>query len=105
VGRVTRRHTRFALRDVTFAGVALPGATVDAWEDDSGRAQWSARLVTRIRIAAEEGELAGHTADGRLVTGPVVVADRDASSGRPAEALIEFHGSGELIVREPEATT
>ncbi len=99
---VARRHTRFALRDVTFAGVHLPGATIDAWEDASGRKQWSARLVTRLAIAVESGELAGHTADGRVVTGQVVVADRQVASGGRAEALIEFHGSGELFVREPE---
>jgi hypothetical protein len=97
---MARRHTRFALRGVTFEGVDLPGATIDAWEDDAGFAQWSARVVTRLRISAEAGNLAGETADGRVFSGPVVVADRQVTAGGRTETLIEFHGAGELTVRD-----
>jgi hypothetical protein len=58
---VARRHQCFALRDVRFAGVHLPGATMDCWEDDEGRAHWSARVVMRLGLVLDEGELAGRT--------------------------------------------
>jgi hypothetical protein len=60
VGR-PNRHQRFALRDVRFAGVHLPGATMDCWEDEEGRAHWSARVVMRLGLVLDEGELAGRT--------------------------------------------
>ncbi|HVL53865.1 MAG TPA: hypothetical protein VM344_06350 [Vitreimonas sp.] len=99
---MTRRHRRFALRDVKFAGIDVPDATVDVWEDESGRAQWSARIVTRHPLAVEAGELAGHTADGRMMTGQVVIGARQMGPGGRRETLVEFHGSGELQVAEPE---
>jgi hypothetical protein len=95
-GIVARRHRRFALTDVTFAGGSLPGATMDCWEDDSGHAQWSARVVTRTGPILDEGELAGKTADGRLLSGHVLVADRQIGAGGRRETLVEFHGSGDL---------
>jgi hypothetical protein len=93
---MARRHSRFALTDVTFAGVSLPGATMDCWEDSAGNAQWSARVVTRTGPILDEGELAGRTADGRLISGHVVVADRQVGAGGRRETLVEFHGSGSL---------
>jgi hypothetical protein len=95
-GSVAPRHQRFALRDVTFEGVALPGATMDCWEDDGGHAQWSARVVTRTGPAVDEGELAGKTADGRILSGHVLIADRQVGPGGRREMLIVFHGSGLL---------
>ena len=101
---MARRHIRFALRDVTFAGIKLPGATMDSWEDDSGRAQWSARVVARSDVIPDDGELTGRTADGRLVTGHAIVGDRQLGEGGRRETLIEFHGDGELsVVVEPPA--
>jgi hypothetical protein len=93
---VAKRHLRFALSEVTFAGVSLPGATMDCWEDDTGHAQWSARVVTRTGPILDEGELAGKTADGRLLSGHVLVADRQVGAGGRRETLVEFHGSGDL---------
>jgi hypothetical protein len=93
---MAKRHLRFALRDVTFAGASLPGATVDCWEDAAGRTQWSARVVTRTGPILDEGELAGMTADGRALSGHVTVADRQIGAGGRRETLIEFHGSGDL---------
>jgi hypothetical protein len=96
VGVVPTNHVRFALRDVTFGGVALPGATVDCWDDGDGHARWSARIVTRVGPAIEEGELTGRTADGRALSGHAVVADRQVGAGGRRETLVELHGSGDL---------
>ena len=70
---MTTNHVRFALRDVTFGGVNLPGATVDCWD-----------------------ELTGRTADGRSLSGHAVVADRQVGAGGRRETLVELHGSGDL---------
>jgi hypothetical protein len=93
---VAKRHRRFALLDVTFAGASMPSATIDCWEDDTGHAQWAARVVTRTGPALDEGELAGHTADGRTITGHALVAGRQVGAGGRRETLVEFHGSGDL---------
>ena len=95
-GVVTSRHRRFALLDVTFGGVSLPGATVDCWDDSEGHSQWSARIVTRVGPALDEGELTGRTADGRSLSGYAVVADRQVGAGGRRETLVELHGSGDL---------
>jgi hypothetical protein len=93
---VTTRHLRFAIHDVTFGGVSLPGATVDCWDDDRGSSRWSARIVTRVGPAIDEGELTGRMADGRELSGHAVVADRQVGAGGRRETLVELHGSGEL---------
>jgi hypothetical protein len=87
---------RFAIHDVTFGGVGLPGATIDCWDDASGASRWSARIVTRACPAIDEGELAGRTADGRTLRGHAILADRQVGAGSRRETLIELHGSGEL---------
>jgi hypothetical protein len=97
-GGVTRRHYRFALQDVMFAGTKLPGATIDRWEDDRGDAQWSARVVARLTTLPDQGELSGRTNDGRVVTGHVVIGERHTAEGGRRETLIEFHGQGALSV-------
>jgi hypothetical protein len=93
---VARRHQRFALLDVTFGGAHLPSATVDCWEDAAGHSHWSARVVARIGPDLDEGELAGHTADGRSMSGYALVAERQVGAGGRRETLVEFHGSGDL---------
>ena len=93
---VTLRHQRFALLDVTFAGVALPSATVDCWQDSRGQPQWLARVLTRLCPIAEDGELTGRTADGRTLSGHVLVADQQVGPGSRRETLVVFHGSGIL---------
>ena len=100
-----RQHTRLALREVTFEGLVLPGATLDRWQDDHGRTQWSVRVVTRSpTLPGEAGELLGRTPDGRIVRGQVVVAERQLAEGGRRETLIAFHGSGELTVVLEEPT-
>jgi hypothetical protein len=93
---VTLRHQRFALFDVTFAGVSLPSATMDCWEDSRGQPQWVARVLTRKCPEVEDGELTGRTADGRTLSGHVVVADQMVGPGSRRETLMIFHGSGTL---------
>jgi hypothetical protein len=93
---VTPRHQRFALFDVVFAGVSLPSATMDCWEDTRGQPQWVARVLTRLTPTVEDGELSGRTADGRTLSGHVLVADQQAGPGSRRETLVVFHGSGTL---------
>jgi hypothetical protein len=93
---VNLRHQRFALLDVTFAGVALPSATVDCWQDGRGEQQWLARVLTRLTPTVESGELSGRTADGRTLSGQALVADHLVGPGSRRESLIVFHGSGTL---------
>jgi hypothetical protein len=93
---VTSRHQRFALRDVTFEGLSIPGATVDRWLDGRGGAQWSARVVARPGPIVDEGELSGRMPDGTLFSGHALVADRQMGPGGKREMLIVFHGSGDF---------
>jgi hypothetical protein len=93
---VTTQHRRFALLDVTFGGVSLPGATMDLWLDGSGHSQWSARIVTRVGPDLDEGELTGRTADGKIVAGHALVASRQVGAGGRRETLVELHGTGDL---------
>ena len=93
---MTQRHQRFALHDVTFAGVPLPGATMDCWQDSRGQPQWVARVLTRLCPDVEDGELSGRTADGRTLSGRALIADQQVGPGSRRETLIVFHGSGTL---------
>jgi hypothetical protein len=93
---MTTRHQRFPLHDVTFAGAPIAGATMDLWQDDQQRPQWTARVVVRTAPAADEGELKGLTREGRTLSGQVVIADRQMGPGGRRETLIEFHGVGDL---------
>ena len=93
---VTTKHVRFAIHDVTFGGIGLPGATVDCWDDSEGQSRWSARIVTRVGPALDEGQLTGRMADGRSLSGYAVVANRQVGAGGRRETLVELHGSGAL---------
>jgi hypothetical protein len=96
---VASHHQRFALVDVTFAGQPLPGATLDCWIDEHGRARWIARIVTRKDPIAAHGILTGRTASGQLVSGQIAVIDRQPGPSSRRETLCEFRGSGELAGR------
>jgi hypothetical protein len=94
---VPSSHRRFALLEVTFAGTALPSATMDVWEDDSGVARWSARALMPAAQTAESGRLTGKAKDGRVISGEVEVANRQMGPGGPrGQTLVELHGSGPL---------
>ena len=90
------KHQRFALHDVTFAGVSMPSATIDCWEDTLGRPQWVARVLVKARSQIDDGELSGQTADGRTLTGRASVADQQVGPGGLKQTLIVFHGTGTL---------
>ncbi len=90
------KHERFALFEVTFAGVSLPAATVDCWEDTHGRPQWLARVLVKSRPEIDDGEFSGQTADGRTLSGRALVADQQVGPGGMRQTLIVFHGSGTL---------
>jgi hypothetical protein len=100
---VVRRHRRFALLDVTFAGQPLTGATIDAWEDDDGRDRWAARALMPFGQQLESGLLEGRTKDGSRVSGQVRVASRQDGPRGPRTVLVELHGSGLLV--EPATAT
>ncbi len=90
-------HQRFALLDVTFGGVALPSATLDLWTADTGIDHWSARALLPPGHVAETGVLTGKLKDGRVVSGNVTVANRQAGPAGPrGQTLVELHGSGVL---------
>ncbi len=101
---MVRRHRRFALLDVTFAGQPLPGATIDAWEDDGGSNRWTARALMPFGQQIEAGLLEGRTKDGSRVSGEVRVANRQHGPRGPRTVLVELHGSGLLIepVKAPD---
>jgi hypothetical protein len=92
---VTRHHQRFELRDVLFGTASFKGATVDTWEDDQGRPQWSVRVVGRFGDLEPTGELSGRIRSGERVGG-WVVTDVEMSGHRSHERIVEFHGTGAL---------
>ena len=91
-----RRHLRFALKQVTFAGVSMPGATLDCWDDDQGRFNGPRASSPARNPPEDEGEFVGVLADGRTVTGYVTVGGRRIEPAADPETLVEFHGSGDL---------
>jgi len=98
------KHRRFALLEVTYAGAAVPNATIDCWEDDLGRIQWSARALVTSAGLPDSGRLTGHTKDGTVVSGEVLVANHQMGPGGPRQTLVEFRGTGELQETAAPAT-
>jgi hypothetical protein len=92
---VTRHHQRFALRDVLYAGARLTGATVDTWEDDQGRPQWTVRIVGRMGGLEPNGELSGLIGSGERLGGRVVTDGGPVEHAR-RERIVEFRGAGRL---------
>jgi hypothetical protein len=92
---MTTKHERFALYGVTFAGVSMPTATMDCWEDTQGRPQWLARVVMSSRSEIDDGELSGKTADGRVISGHALIAAQEVGPGT-RQVLLVFHGAGTL---------
>jgi hypothetical protein len=82
---------------VTFGDVALPSATMDLWTTDAGIDHWSARVLLPPGHTPETGRLRGRLKDGRIVSGSVTVANRQAGPAGPrGQTLVELHGSGPL---------
>jgi len=93
---MVRQHRRFELLDVTLAGVPVGRCTMDQWEDDHGRIQWSARVLMTRAHGSTSGQLIGRTREGRFLTGPAqFVADQDGPRGARS-VLAELHGTGPL---------
>jgi hypothetical protein len=82
---------------VLYAGASFSGATVDTWEDDQGRRQWSARIVGRIGDLEPNGELSGLMRSGERVSGRVVT-DAGLVEHARRERIVEFRGAGALAL-------
>ena len=83
---------------MTLGGLAVAGATVDAWRDVTHREQWAARLWVPIAHPPQAGLLSGTAAGGQSVSGAVLIGDLAAAVHRGREQLVEFHGDGPLLV-------
>jgi hypothetical protein len=98
---VVRRHRRFELLQVTLDETPIGSCTIDAWEDDDGREQWTARVLMKTGHGSTEGVLHGSTRDGHALAGHVrFAADQQGPRGGRT-VLVELHGHGPLV--EPEA--
>jgi hypothetical protein len=93
---VVRRHRRFELLKVTLGEIPIGSCTIDLWEDDDGREQWSARVLMKTGHGSTEGVLWGTTRDGRYLTGQArFAADQQGPRGGRT-VLVELHGQGPL---------
>jgi hypothetical protein len=90
------KHRRFALLEVTYEGASIPNATMDCWEDDQGRTQWSARALVNTAGLPDSGRLTGRTKEGDVVSGEVLVANHQMGPRGPRQTLVEFRGTGDL---------
>jgi len=94
---MVQRHTRFALRDVTLGGVAVGGATIDLWHDESGTERWCARLLMPVAHELGDGRLLGTTAAGARMTGVVRLGDTTAGPRGGRHVLAQLNGEGPLV--------
>jgi hypothetical protein len=94
--RVIRNHHRFALSDVTFDGVPVGGATIDAWQIATGEDRWSARVLMSPKDVPSAGLLAGKTRDGRRLEGRVSLVGPGPAPATRGSVLVEWHGVSEL---------
>ncbi|HEY4754388.1 MAG TPA: hypothetical protein VIH37_13985 [Candidatus Limnocylindrales bacterium] len=94
--RVIRNHRRFAISEVTFNGEPVGGATVDAWQNETGVDRWSARVLMAPAGVRASGVLAGRLRDGRLLHGRVALVAPGPAPHPRGPQLIEWHGVGAL---------
>jgi hypothetical protein len=99
---VVRKHTRFELLQVTLGDTPVGSVTIDAWEDDAGRRQWSGRVLMKTGHKAESGLLTGSMRDGTKLQGPVRVGEETQGPGGARSVLVELTGEGPL--ERPDAT-
>ena len=93
---MVRRHRRFELLQVTLGEDPIGSCTIDLWEDDDGREQWSARVLMKTGHGSTEGALLGRTRDGRWLKGLArFAADQQGPRGGRT-VLVELHGHGPL---------
>ena len=100
---MVRRHRRFELLKVTLDETPIGSCTIDAWEDDDGREQWTARVLMKTGHGSTEGTLRGATRGGQPLTGLVrFAADQQGPRGGRT-VLVELHGQGPLEEPPPGA--
>jgi hypothetical protein len=100
---VVRRHRRFELLQVTLDETPIGSCTIDAWEDDDGREQWTARVLMKTGHGSTEGILHGSTRSGEPLAGQVrFAADQQGPRGGRT-VLVELHGQGPLEPAQPLA--
>ena len=98
---MVRRHRRFELVNVTLDRQPIGSCTIDAWEDDDGREQWTARVLMKTGHGSSVGVLHGATRAGQLLAGHVrFAADQQGPRGGRT-VLVELHGQGPLEPAEP----
>jgi hypothetical protein len=98
---VVRRHRRFELLQVTLDETPIGSCTIDAWEDDDGREQWTARVLMKTGHGSTEGVLHGLTRSGDNLEGQVrFAADQQGPRGGRT-VLVELHGQGPLEPAQP----
>jgi hypothetical protein len=89
------------LLHVTLDTQPIGSCTIDAWEDDDGREQWTARVLMKTGHGSTEGVLHGSTRSGELLAGEVrFAADQQGPRGGRT-VLVELHGQGPLVPASP----
>ena len=94
---MVRRHRRFELLQVTLDDTPIGSCTIDAWEDDGGLDQWSARVLMKTGHASPEGRLQGSTRDGHVLSGNVRFGTDQQGPRGGRTVLVELHGQGPLV--------
>lgn len=85
---------------VTLGEAPIGSCTIDAWEDDEGNEQWTARVLMKSGHGSPDGTLVGSTRDGRELVGQVrFAADQQGPRGGRT-VLVELHGQGPLEEHE-----
>jgi len=89
------------LLQVTLDDTPIGSCTIDAWEDDDGREQWTARVLMKTGHGSTEGVLQGSTRAGEALAGQVrFAADQQGPRGGRT-VLVELHGQGPLEPARP----
>jgi hypothetical protein len=99
---VVRRHRRFELLQVTLDETPIGSCTIDAWEDDDGREQWTARVLMKTGHGSTEGVLHGSTREGQALAGQVKFAADQQGPRGGRTVLVELHGHGPLEPPAPD---
>jgi hypothetical protein len=89
------------LLQVTLDETPIGSCTIDAWEDDDGREQWTARVLMKTGHGSTDGVLHGSTRTGEALAGHVrFAADQQGPRGGRT-VLVELHGQGPLQAAPP----
>jgi len=98
---VVRKHRRFELLNVTLDSQPIGSCTIDAWEDDDGREQWTARVLMKTGHGSTEGVLHGSTRSGEMLAGQARFATDQQGPRGGRTVLVELHGQGPLEPAQP----